>query len=78
MRIAKINIFCLVSYMSLFLVAFFHATIFQLISFYFYIFRHFECFYTYAHFSGRIKVTFLYLDLEHGFDYVEISDGKID
>nr|XP_022309839.1 tolloid-like protein 1 isoform X2 [Crassostrea virginica] len=36
---------------------------------------HFECNYAYAHSSGRIKVTFLYLDLEHGFDYVEISDG---
>ena len=57
---------------------FFHATIFQLISFNFYIFRDFECYYTYVHLSGRIKVTFLYLDLEHGYDFVEIYDGKID
>ena len=53
-----------------------NATIFQVISYFFFIFRNFECYYNYVHFSSRIKVTFSYLDLENGYDYVEIYDGK--
>lgn len=58
-----------------FFVWFSHATVFELI-FFFFIFRNFVCYYNYTHFSGRIKVTFSYLDLEDGYDYVEIYDGK--
>nr|XP_022308221.1 uncharacterized protein LOC111114228 [Crassostrea virginica] len=38
--------------------------------------QNFVCYYNYTHTSGRIKVTFSYLDLEDGYDYVEIYDGN--
>ena len=64
--------------MTLFLRDFPNAKIFNLIikkgiSF---IFRSCVCYYKFTHLSGRIKVTFSYIDLEDGFDYVEIYDGK--